>query len=92
MIGGFKHRGLKRFYEHNDPRRLPADMVNRIRAILARLSIAQSIEDLDVPEYHIHALQGDRKGTWSVTVRANWRMTFRFEDGYVVDLDFEDYH
>jgi len=73
MIASFKHRGLKGFYEQEDPRRLPRDMVNRIRAVLIRLSIAETIADLAVPEYRLHELKGDRKGTWSVTVRANWR-------------------
>lgn len=92
MIASFKHRGLKRFYEQDDSRRLPADMVNRIRAILVRLSIAETLEDMAVPEYHLHELTGNRRGTWSVTVRANWRMTFRFEEGQAFDVNFEDYH
>ena len=92
MIASFKHRGLKRFYEQEDLRRLPGDMVNRIRAILVRLSIAETIADLAVPEYRLHELKGDRKGTWSVTVRANWRITFRFEAGHAYDVNFEDYH
>ena len=67
-------------------------MVNRIRAILVRLSIAETIADLAVPEYRLHELKGDRKGTWSVTVRANWRITFRFEARHAYDVNFEDYH
>jgi len=92
MIASFRHRGLKRLYEQEDSRRLPHDMVDRIRAILVRLAIANTIEDMDVHEYRIHELKGDRKGTWSVVVRANWRITFRFEDGYAFDVNFEDYH
>ena len=57
-----------------------------------RLAVATTIEDMDVHEYHFHELTGDRKGTWSVTVRANWRMTFQFEDGDAFDVNFEDYH
>ncbi len=48
MIGSFKHRGLKRFFEENDPRRLPPDMVDRIKAILARLHQAETIEDMNI--------------------------------------------
>lgn len=48
MIGSFKHRGLKRFFEENDSRKLPPDMVDRIRAILARLHQAEAIEDMDI--------------------------------------------
>ncbi len=92
MIGRFKHRGLKRYFEENDARKLPVDLVRRIRAILARLAAAERIEDIDIHEYKLHELKGDRKGVWSVTVRGNWRITFRFEDGYALDVNLEDYH
>ena len=92
MIGSFKHRGLKRYFEEDDPRKLPADMIRRIRAILTRLATAERIEDMDVHEYKLHELKGARKGFWSVTVRANWRITFRWEDGFALDVNFEDYH
>ncbi len=92
MIASFKHRGLKKYFEDNDSRRLPSDMVDRIRAILARLHQAEVIEDMNVHSYRLHSLRGDRKGEWSVTVRANWRITFRFEEGYALDVDLVDYH
>lgn len=92
MIGSFKHRGLKRLFEEDDPRKLLSDMVDRIRAILARLHQAEPIEDMNVHSYRLHPLKGSRKGEWGVTVRANWRMTFRFEEGYALDVNLEDYH
>lgn len=67
-------------------------MVDRIRAILARLHQAEAIEDMNVHSYKLHPLQGSRKGGWSVTVKANWRITFRFEEGHALDVDLEDYH
>jgi len=42
--------------------------------------------------FHLHHLQGDRKGVWSVTVRANWRIIFRFSDGEADDVELIDYH
>jgi len=92
MIASFKHRGLKRLFEEDDPRKLPPDMVDRIRAILARLHQAEAIEDMNVHSYRLHPLKGSRKGEWGVTVRANWRMTFRYEDGDVLDVNVEDDH
>ncbi len=44
------------------------------------------------PLWKVHQLTGERKGTWSLHVTRNWRLTFRFEDDEVVDVDFEDYH
>lgn len=92
MIVSFKHRGLKRFFEQEDRRRLPPEMVDRIRAILARLHQAESIEDMNVHSYRLHSLTGNRQGSWAVTVRANWRITFRFDDGDAFDVNLEDYH
>ena len=92
MIVSFKHRGLKRFFEQQDTRRLPPEMVARIRAILARLHQAESIDDMNIHSYRLHSLTGNRRGSWAVTVRANWRITFRFEEGAALDVDFEDYH
>jgi len=67
-------------------------MQGRVNLILARLNTAPTLEAMNVHSYHLHELKGNRKGTWSVTVRANWRITFRFEMGDVYDVNFEDYH
>lgn len=45
-----------------------------------------------MPAFGLHALRGDLKGFFSVTVRANWRIIFRFKDGDAQDVDFIDYH
>lgn len=92
MIVNFKHRGLQKLFEENNPKRLPPDMAERIAVILSRLHKAEFIDALNVHSYRLHALKGDRKGIWSITVRANWRITFRFEEGHVQDVNFEDYH
>jgi toxin HigB-1 len=92
MIQKFRHRGLKRLFEEDDPRKLPSDMLDRIRLILARLNTARNLEAMNIHSYHLHELKGDRKGIWSVTVRANWRITFRFENEDAFDVNFEDYH
>ncbi len=59
---------------------------------LAALDTAQSIDDMDIPGYRLHQLTGDRRGIWSITVNANWRLTFEFEEGNVYILNYEDYH
>jgi proteic killer suppression protein len=92
MIESFRHRGLKRFYDEDDSRRLPADMVERIRTILTALDAAETIEALNRPSFRMHPLKGVLKGFHAVTVRANWRIIFRFEHGKVLDVDFVDYH
>ena len=92
MIESIRHKGLRRFFEDDDRSKPPADMVERIRDILTLMDAARSIEALNVPGYRLHALKGDPKGFWAVTVRANWRIIFRFEDGAAFDVDFVDYH
>ena len=92
MVRSFRHRGLRRLFEDDDRRRLPAEDVAKLRRILARLNQARRPEDADAPGFRLHALKGDRRGWWAVTVRANWHVIFRFDDGDVVDVDYLDYH
>lgn len=92
MIRSVRHKGLKRFIEADDRSKLPADMAERIRHILTALSDATTVDEMDLPSYRLHALKGDLDGFYAVTVRANWRIIFRFEDGDAIDVDFVDYH
>jgi len=92
LIGSWRHRGLKRLFEDGDKSRFGADVIERIENILSVLDAAEKPEDLDLPGYRLHKLKGDLKGYWAVTVRANWRIVFRFSDGDAVDVDFLDYH
>ena len=92
MIASLRHRGLRRLYENDNPSRLPPDQVGKIAVILARLDAADRIRDMDVPGLRLHPLKGRLKGFWAVTVKANWRIVFRFEDGKALDVDLVDYH
>lgn len=91
-ILGFRHKGLKRLFEEGDHRGINPQHVEKINDILGVLCVAQTIEDLDIPTFRLHKLTGDLRGVWSVTVRANWRIVFRFEDGEAFDVDLVDYH
>ena len=88
----FRHRHLRRFYQTGSPRGIPPGSVKRISRILDRLRTATGPSDLDLPGYFLEPLKGNRAGTWSVRVTANWRITFRFEDDEPTDIDLEDYH
>lgn len=92
MIKSFKHRGLKRLYEQGDESRIRTEYRKKVRSILAVLEAADEIEGMDVATFHLHPLKGDMADFWSVTVRANWRIIFRFEDGNAFDVDLVDYH
>lgn len=92
MIESFKDRRLKRFFERGENKHVRADLVDRIRTILGRLNVAMNVEDMDLHSYRLHTLKGDLKGFYSVTVRANWRIIFRFESGNAYDVELIDYH
>ena len=92
MIRSIRHKGLKRLYDDDDPRGIDSQHSVKLRDILARLDAATSIQDMELPGFRLHALKGDRRGFWAVTVRANWRVIFRFENGDVLDVDYVDYH
>lgn len=92
MIRNFKHKGLQKLFETGSRRGIPPDMAARLTLQLDALNAAGDVQDLNLPGYHLHELQGKRKGTWAMTVRANWRITFRFANKDALDVDFEDYH
>ncbi len=92
MIETFRHKGLRLLFEDDDGRKLKADQLNRLRLILSALNAVETVEDMNQPTFRLHPLKGDRKGWWAVTVRANWRVTFRFAQGHAHDVDLEDYH
>ena len=92
MIRSFKHRGLKRLYEHNDSSGVRPDLVETIEEVLTVLDEAAMAQALTLPGYRLHSLKGDLKGFWSVTVRANWRIMFRFEGTDAFDVELINYH
>jgi len=47
---------------------------------------------MDIPTLRLHQLKGEKSDIWSVTVKANWRITFRFENGDAEVVNYEDYH
>jgi len=92
MIVSFRHKGLKRLFGDGDRKGVSAKHVERIENILGLLDPAEKVEDMDIPTFRLHPLVGDLKGFWSVVVRANWRIIFRFEAGNAFDVDLTDYH
>ena len=92
MIKSFRHKGLKRFYEDDDRSKLPQDMVVRIGSVLSLLEQTKSLDVLSAPSLRLHPLKGDLAGFYAVTVRANWRIVFRFDGEDVSDVDLVDYH
>ena len=92
-VQSIAHKGLRRLYEENASKGLSADTVDKLRKMLTFLDAMQVPEELRaLPTWKAHMLTGDRKGTWSLTVTRNWRMTFRIDGEEIIDLNLEDYH
>jgi toxin HigB-1 len=93
IIRSVEHRGLLRLIRDDDSREIRADLVRRVKNILAQLIAAEDMAGVEGPPgWRIHQLQGDRAGTWSLSVSGNWRLTFEIKQGEICNLNMEDYH
>lgn len=92
MIASFRSRALQRFWERNDVSKLPPDRIKRITMILDRLDAAVRPGDMNLPGLGFHHLSGSSKGRYAVSVSANWRITFGWDQEDAIQVDFEDYH
>ena len=66
--------------------------IRKLTRILAVLDQSWMPQDMDLPGFRLHPLTGELRGHYAVSVSGNWRVTFRFEDGHAVDVDYTDYH
>ena len=92
MIISFRHKGLERYYRSGNTSGIQPAHARKIPRILARLNSATTPDDMDLPGLNLHALTGDLRGHYSVKVSANWRITFRLENGNAEIVDYQDYH
>lgn len=92
MIKSFKHKGLEKFFCNDNRSGINAKHAPRLGRILDRLDASVRPHDMNLPSYKLHELKGKQKGTWSVWVSGNWRVTFRFDGADAIDVDYRDYH
>lgn len=94
MIKSFKHKGLEKFYKTGSLKGIQAVHAQKLRLILNRLNLLDTLDDINIPSLRLHRLKGEMKDLWSITIQANWRVTFQYEeessDVYIVD--YQDYH
>ena len=89
------HRGLRHLIEDNDVSGVQPAFAPKLRRIVSFLQDMERVQELrTVPGWNAHLLSGDRRGTWSLAVTANWRITFRIDRDAmeIIDLNYEDYH
>ena len=94
-IRNFAHQGLRKLYSEDSAKGVPSDSVEKLRKMLAYLDDMEGPEELQaLKSWKVHLLTGDRKGTWSLSVTRNRRLTFRIDpaEREICDVDLEDYH
>lgn len=92
MIRTFRHRGLRELYERGSSSKVAQGHVPKLLRIFTALDRSAGPEGMDIPGFRLHPLKGRMQGRHSVSVSGNWRVTFRFEEGHAVDVDYLDYH
>ncbi len=93
MIKSWKHKGLQKLFVKGDASGVQSKDAERIRLRLLVIDEAVSTDEFkNYPGFNFHPLKGNRKNIYSITVRANWRITFEFENGDAYILNLEDYH
>ena len=92
MILSFKHKGLEKFYLTGNTAGIQPQHSAKLARILARLDTAKTAQDMNVPGWNLHSLSGNLLNHWSVKVNANWRVTFKLENGHAEIVDYQDYH
>jgi toxin HigB-1 len=92
VIKTFRHPGIEEFFNNGAKAGIQPKHANRLRLQLGVLDKAEKESDMNLPGWRWHPLKGQEAGRWSVTVNGNWRLTYAFEDGDAILVDYEDYH
>ena len=91
MIAGWRHKGLKKFYETGSKAGIQPKHAEILKLLLLQLTSATAPEDMNTPGNDFHHLQGNLNGFYSVSVNGNWRVIFQFEGSHAILVDYVDY-
>ncbi|GAB3429465.1 type II toxin-antitoxin system RelE/ParE family toxin [Massilia solisilvae] len=92
MIKSFVHKGVEKFFKAGNKSGIVVAHASRLGRQLAHLNSATKPQDMDLPGWDFHELKGKLKGTYSVSVNGNWRLTFKFDGPDAEVVDYQDYH
>jgi proteic killer suppression protein len=92
MIKQFRHKGLERFFTRNDTSGINPQFAPKLRRMLTALNDSNGPQGMNLPNYRLHPMKGDRKGQWAVWISGNWRLVFEFEGQDAVNIELVDYH
>ena len=91
MIKSFKHKGLAELFEHGRSRKIRQDLQSRALRRLDALDQAEFLNELSIPGFDLHGLQGVPK-RYSIHVNGPWCITFEWEEGDASKVNLEQYH
>jgi proteic killer suppression protein len=92
MIKSFMHKGLESFFRTGSKAGIQPHQAGKLRIQLTMLDKAKQAEDMNAPGWRLHALTGNLAGHFAITVNGKWRITFRFENGDAILVNYQDYH
>jgi proteic killer suppression protein len=92
MIKTFQHKGLERFFRRGSKAGIQPAHAGKLKVQLGMLDTARSPADMGLPGWKLHPLTGNLEGHWAVSVSGNWRLTFTFDNGDAILVDYQDYH
>ena len=93
MIKSFGDRDTELIWQGLRTRRIPSATQNVALRKLFMIEAAQTIEDLrEPPGNRLEMLEGDRQGFWSIRINQQWRIYFKWENGYAENIEIVDYH
>jgi len=91
-IKSFRHKGLEDFFYDGTTKGINPKHATKLETRLDRLDSAISPEDMNLPGYRLHPLKGKMEGRYAIDVSGAWRLTFEFDNGDAVVVDYEQYH
>lgn len=92
MILSFRHRGIERYFLTGSKAGIQPRHAAKLADQLTLINIARKPEEMDVPGWQGHALEGNLAGHWAVSVNGNWRLTFTFNGEDAILVAYQDYH
>jgi proteic killer suppression protein len=92
VIKTFRSAALAELWSRGRTAKIDARMHKRIVVRLDRLNAVASPEQMNLPGFDFHALKGSVPTRYTVHVNGPWCITFEFDSGNAVRVDFEQYH
>jgi len=91
MIKSFRCKSLKELFLEGRTHKIEGKLVARSLRRLDALEQALCPEDMNIPGFNFHGLNGTPK-RYSVHVNGAWCITFEWRDNNAWAVDMEQYH